>query len=263
MNFLIALIAAGAGYAFGSISFARIVANWVIPGEDINVTEIKSPGNDQIFEMSSVSATSISFRKGPKYGCLTSILDIFKATVPVLFFRLAFPSDAYFLIAAVTSVVGHNFPLQYRFKGGRGISPILGGLIVVDFLAIPVTLILSTTIGLAVFRDVLIAYTGFVPLLIFWFWLRFDEPAYLLYALSINLVFWLAMWPELNQYIRFKRSRDRAQEQDFWAQLESTDMGRPIKHLRRFGLRKDNKSSEFTDADQPSKEIVFEEEGQE
>ncbi|KPK05111.1 MAG: hypothetical protein AMJ56_16375 [Anaerolineae bacterium SG8_19] len=263
MNLLITLIAAVVGYTFGSISFARIVANRVIPGEDITKTEIKSPIGDQVIEMTSVSATSISFRRGPKYGCVIGILDILKATIPVIFFKMAFPNDFYFLITAVMCVVGHNFPLQHRFKGGRGVSPILGGLIVVDFLAVPVTLILSTTIGLAVFRDVLIAYTGFIPLLILWFWLRFDEPAYLLYALAINLVFWPAMWPELKQYIKIKRSGDLSQEQGFLAQLEVSDMGRPIKYLRRFGLLKDNKRSEKADADQSPKDIIIEEAGQE
>ncbi|MGD2048078.1 MAG: glycerol-3-phosphate acyltransferase [Chloroflexota bacterium] len=260
MDLLITLIAAVVGYILGSISFARIVANWVVPGEDITKTEIKSPVGDQVFEMTSVSATSISFRRGPKYGCLIGLLDILKATIPVLFFKLAFPNDFYFLITAVMCVVGHNFPLQHRFKGGRGVSPILGGLIVVDFLAVPVTLILSIGLGLVVFRDVLIAYTGFIPLLVLWFWLRFDEPAYLLYALAINFVFWPAMWPELIQYIQVKRSGDRAREQDFWAQLEVTDMGRSIKHLRRFGLIKDNKRVENAEADQSLKDITIDEE---
>lgn len=252
MNFLIPLIAAVVGYALGSISFTRIVANRIMPGEDISKTEIKSPGGEQVVEMTSVSATSISFRKGPKYGCLIGILDILKATLPVLLFRLAFPNNFYFLITAVMCVVGHNYPVQHRFKGGRGISPIIGGLMVVDFLAIPVTLISSTVLGMAVFRDVLIAYTGFIPLLILWFLLRYDEPAYLLYALAINIVFWPAMWPELKQYIHLKRSGDLAQQGDFLAQLETTDMGRPIKYLRRFNLIKDNKGTDAADADQPT-----------
>jgi hypothetical protein len=115
----------------------------------------------------------------------------------------------------------------------------------------------------AVFRDVLIAYTGFIPLLILWFLLRYDEPAYLLYALAINIVFWPAMWPELKQYIHLKRSGDLAQQQDFLAQLETTDMGRPIKYLRRFGLIKENKGSDATDGDQPPENLVIEEKEQE
>ncbi len=238
MNMLVALLAAVVGYAFGSISFARLFAKGVASETDLAVTEIDIPGSEKKFELKTISATSIMLRRGARYGCFTSIFDMLKATLPVLAFRLLFPEQAYYLIAAVTCVIGHNYPVQHGFKGGRGMSPILGSLLAIDWLAIPVVLLVSNVIGLLILRDILVAYTGFVPLLIPWFFIRSDDPALIIYAVTVNIVFWIAIRPELFLYIAYKRAASPDQAVDLWKMVEGTDMGRHLKYLRRFGLAK-------------------------
>jgi acyl phosphate:glycerol-3-phosphate acyltransferase len=242
MNWAIALLAAMVGYGFGAISFARVVANRVVPGEDISSTEFDIPGSDQKMVLRSVSATSLSMRKGPGAGCITSILDMVKASFPMLLFRFVFPEQPYYLIVGVTAVLGHNFPVQHKFKGGRGLSPIIGGLFVIDWLVVPVALIVSNIIGLAVLKDVVLAYIGFLVVVIPWVWFRFGDIPTLLYALAINILFLWASRPELTQYFALKRSGEIDKAGDFLANLEQTDMGRPIKYMRKYGLIKEKKA---------------------
>jgi glycerol-3-phosphate acyltransferase PlsY len=210
MTIWIMLLAALAGYLSGSISFARIIGRIVAPGENIERTALEMKGSGTTFELKAVSATSLAVRKGPKAGCATSILDMLKAAIPALAFRLLFPQDYYHLIAAAAAVIGHNFPIYHRFKGGRGMSAVMGGLFVVDWLAIPVGIAASALIGLAILRDVFFAYAGWVLLIIPWLWFRFGDPAYIIYAVVVNAVYWIAVIPELKEYLEHKRRGDFA-----------------------------------------------------
>ena len=103
-------------------------------------------------------------------------------------------------------MAGHNFPIYYRFKGGRGMSTLYGGLLVIDWLSIPVTAIGGTLFGGLLLRDMFFAYTSGILFLIPWLWYRFDSPPYLLYGIVVNLLFWIAMIPELRDYIQKKRA---------------------------------------------------------
>jgi glycerol-3-phosphate acyltransferase PlsY len=237
MNLPIGLLAAAIGYLLGSLSFARLVGNLVMPEEDITTTELTVPGSEDKLVMSSVSATSISMRAGPKFGCVTSILDMLKVAIPTLAFKVWYPEAPYYLIVAAAGVVGHNWPVYYRFQGGRGFSAVFGGMFILDWIAIPVTTLGGMLLGLLVFRDILVAYMAGLWLMIPWLWFRTHDWAYLMYALAINLFFIVAMLPELKQYIPLKR----AGKADFSAALQSTDMRHMLKIAHKLGLLKEEK----------------------
>ncbi len=232
MNPFIGLLAAGLGYLFGSISFTRLIGRLFIPQEDLSRTELAVPGSDEKFVMTSVSATSLSLRRGPRLGCPTTILDMLKVTLPTLAFRLWYPETPYFLIAAAMGVVGHNWPVYYRFKGGRGFSAVFGGMLVIDWIAIILTSVGGMVVGFGLFRDVLIAYMAGMWLMIPWLWFRTHDWAHLAYAVAINIFFLVAMLPDLKQYIRFKREG----KVDLSAALQSTDLRYMLKVANRLGL---------------------------
>ena len=206
MHAPITVLAVLAGYLLGAISFARIIGNQVVPGEDLQLTQVDVGGSDKKYELVSVSATSIAMRAGLRLGCLTSLLDMLKVTFPVMFFRLVYPETDYYLITAAAGVAGHNFPAYYRFKGGLGLSPLLGGLIVIDWLAVPVTTLLSGLLGLFIFRNVVFVYGGAPFLLIPWMWLRFQDSSHLFYALTVNILCGVAAVPSFKNYIAMKRT---------------------------------------------------------
>lgn len=59
---------------------------------------------------------------GPVAGVLTILFDIMKGVVPVLLAQKAGLQGFWFVAAACAPVLGHNWPVFTRFKGGRGFA---------------------------------------------------------------------------------------------------------------------------------------------
>lgn len=217
MNGTLAAGLALIAYLVGAISFARIVGARVAPGEDLTSTTLDLPG-DATIDYGGVSATSIAVRRGPKWGVVTGVLDMAKAFVPVLVTRLIWPDENYQLVVAVAVVVGHNYPVYHRFKGGRGQTAIYGGLLAIDWVAIPVTTVVGSVLGLVVLRDMFAAYALGMWLLVPWFWWRADA-AHVTYAVVVNVLFMVAMIPETRAYVDRRRRGELAQIKS-WADFK-------------------------------------------
>ncbi len=191
-------LAAIVGYLFGSISFARLVVR--ASGSDADITHIDVPlsGGD-VFVSDSVSASAVRMTLGRRLGCLTALLDMAKVAVPTLAFRLWAPEQPYYLVTAAAGLVGHDLPLFHGFKGGRGESPIYGGLIVIDPVAVIGTTLLGALAGLIAGNILVLRWAGMV-LLIPWLWIVTGDPWTLAYILFVVGAYLLAMRPELRQY---------------------------------------------------------------
>jgi glycerol-3-phosphate acyltransferase PlsY len=231
---LVALVAAIVGYLFGAISFARLVVRIAAPHRDLTHTEVKVDGTDDGVIMTAVSATTVSMRLGTKLGFVTVVLDMLKIAVPTLIVKLLYPEAYYFLVTAAAGMIGHIWPLYHRFRGGRGLSAVYGGMFAIDPIGVFITSIAGMLLGLVVLRDMLAAYVGGLWLLIPWLWFRTHEVAYLLYAVVVNVIFLLAMLPEARQYIRLRRE---GKVEDLSEVMQLTGMGRGIyKMAKRLGV---------------------------
>jgi glycerol-3-phosphate acyltransferase PlsY len=195
------------GYLVGSISFARVVGRFVAPGEVPSTARLEFNAAG-VVEVEGVSATSVSITAGRRWGLLVSVLDIAKAALVTLAFRLMAPDEPAYLVAATFAVVGHIWPLWHRFRGGFGVSPILGGLLVVDPVAVLVTIPLGIVIGL-VLADRLVVFDGWTVLLTPWFLVVRDEPEAALYALLTTLLYWWAMRVEIRDHLARLRTGPR------------------------------------------------------
>jgi glycerol-3-phosphate acyltransferase PlsY len=236
MNPLIALLAAVIGYLLGSISFARVINRLVAPDLDVTRAEVSVAGTDEKMPFGAVSGTAVSLKLGPKWGMTTALLDILKVTLPTLAFRLLYPGTHYFLIAATTGIVGHAWPIYYRFKGGRGLSPIYGGMFVVDFVGAWVTSMGGMLFGLIVLRDVSVSFLAGLWLIIPWLWFRTYDVWYLAYGIAVNILFMIAMIPEIKQVMEYRRRGIRSTMAE---DLDIMPMGRMIaKMANRVGLLK-------------------------
>lgn len=238
MDVRIALLAALVGYLLGSISFARVIMKLVAPEEELTGMDLDT-GTTETFRVETVGGTAVSVKLGAKYGMLTASLDILKVVFPTLAFKLVYPGMPYYLITATTGLAGHNWPLYYRFKGGRGLSPMYGGFLVVDWIGTLVTAVVGMFLGLVVFRNVFLSYLLGPWLMIPWLWFRTRDPWHVAYAVLVNLLFVLAMIPEIRTMRDQKR---RGIEGDMEASLDATPMGRGIRKMaNRLGLLQDNR----------------------
>lgn len=219
MSIGLAVMLGVVAYFIGAVSFARLVAGRVIPDEDISSTTMELIGGATI-EYGGVSATAVGARTGPKWGIVVGLGDMLKAFIPVLVVRLIWPDDWYHLVVAVMVIVGHNWPIYYRWHGGRGQSPLYGGLAAVDWVAIPVTTLVGMFVGLVVLRDMFFAYTLGQFLLIPWFiWQGTTEEV--IYAVVINLVFVVATIPEMGEYFE-KRKAGELKQVASWREFRTS-----------------------------------------
>jgi glycerol-3-phosphate acyltransferase PlsY len=199
------VFAALVGYMVGSISFARVITKVVAPEQDIDVIEIELPGGEAAFQSNAVSATTVRLHLGRRYGCLVSMLDMLKAFVPTLAVKLAWPDDALYLIVAGMVTVGHIWPVFHRFKGGRGLSPILGGMLVLDWLGVMITNLIGLIAGTFLGNNLVVLTGTGIVLMIPWIWIRSSDPAQVAYVAAMNLLYWTAMIPEWREYYRLWR----------------------------------------------------------
>jgi glycerol-3-phosphate acyltransferase PlsY len=228
MNPLIVLFAALTGYLLGSISFARVIVRLVAPGQELTGIEMEIADAKEPLHVQAYSGTAVASMLGDKWGGITALLDILKAAIPTLAFRLIYPEQPYHLVVSALALVGHNWPLYYRFKGGRGISPLMGGFLVVDWLGTVVTTVLSLFLGIAV-KQVLVAYVGGMWLMIPWLWIRTrGDPAHVIYVIAVNIFVALAMIPDIRTIIDRER---RDVGGSFEGSMDATPMGRGIKRM--------------------------------
>ncbi|MBK9008017.1 MAG: Glycerol-3-phosphate acyltransferase [Anaerolineales bacterium] len=239
MNTSLVLIAAGIGYLFGSVSFARVVARLFAPGIDPSNVRLSIQNTDEKFQVGVTSATTLSMQGGPKLGFLTAMLDMLKVALPTLYFKTQYPGEFYFLVTALGGMVGHVWPVWYRFKGGRGLTAVYGAMFTVDWVGTFVTFFGGMLLGIIVIRDLLVAYLSGLWLLVIWLWFRTHEMAYVWYGLAANLIFLFSMIPEIKQYLDLRR---RGFGADIGETVQLTGMGRGIyRFAKRLKLIRDSK----------------------
>jgi glycerol-3-phosphate acyltransferase PlsY len=220
----LALLAAAVGYFVGAISFTRVVAHFAAPGADFSRTTYAMEKNQQTLSVTSVNATALALRAGPVIGMLTGILDMLKFFIPTLVFRLMYTSAPYFLIVAAAGMAGHVWPVYYRFRGGRGISQVYGGMLAIDPLGAVVCGFAGPILGLLL-RDTFITFIGGMWLLIPWLWFTTHDWRFAAYAITVNLIFILASLPEMREYLRIRRSGASPSFEDT---LQTTPMGKGL-----------------------------------
>lgn len=144
MTLALALVA---GYLIGSLSGARIVGGRRGAG-DLSSTKVVLDGTGSSVETHGVSPSALQARQGGRSGLPAGAIDIAKALVPALAARLIWPDTPEHVLVAAGALVGHVWPVYHRFVGGYGISPLLGGLFVIDWRAPLLAIALFAVLGL-------------------------------------------------------------------------------------------------------------------
>ena len=120
---LTSIAAIVASYLLGSISFSILIARYV-KGIDIRQHGSGNAGATNTLRV---------LGKGP--GITVFVLDIAKGIAAVLLGRLLMPDGELVpALCGLAAIVGHNWPVYFRFKGGKGIATTVGALATLSFL---------------------------------------------------------------------------------------------------------------------------------
>ena len=117
VNILLCLII---GYLIGSLNFAIIYSK--LKGDDIRNHGSGNAGTTNVLR---------TYGKGP--AAIVFILDILKGVIAILLMRLIFGGMIYDCSAALGAILGHNFPVYYKFRGGKGVATSFAVLLTLHF----------------------------------------------------------------------------------------------------------------------------------
>lgn len=118
-------------YMCGNVSFARIISN--IKKDDITKMGSGNPGS-----------TNILRNYGFKFGILNLALDMLKGFTPALIAYFVFEKSYVMLyIAGISAMLGHIYPVLFKFKGGKGIATMMGLFLAAN----PIATLIAIVIG--------------------------------------------------------------------------------------------------------------------
>ena len=169
------------GYLLGSIPTAYIVSR-IRKGIDIRTV---GTGN--------MGAANVMREIGTREGIFVCLIDIVKGAGAILIAQMLNIPELWVFGAGFTALVGHNFPVFTRFRGGRGSATCIGIFLV---LAPKATLVTLAMVGIpflttrkfsaTIFIGFVLACLGFVLLPLF-IWLLEGSLMLACYVLAIDV----------------------------------------------------------------------------
>ena len=151
MNFTLIFVACAlSGYLLGSIPFGLVL------------TRLAGYGDIRKIGSGNIGATNVLRTGNKTLALLTVILDAFKAGIAAyvaiklvpneLCFMFGWPATTSLIggmIAGLSGVIGHMFPVWLKFKGGKGVSSAFGFLLItywpLALIALAVWLVMAFT----------------------------------------------------------------------------------------------------------------------
>ncbi|MBI5192101.1 MAG: glycerol-3-phosphate 1-O-acyltransferase PlsY [Nitrospirae bacterium] len=113
-SYFIKILLTVVSYFTGAIPFGLIISMFMGAGD------IRKMGSGNI------GATNVLRTTGKLGGAITLLLDALKGFIPVLIARQLWGIDSWTLVIAFAAVIGHNFPVYLKFKGGKGVATSYG-----------------------------------------------------------------------------------------------------------------------------------------
>ncbi|MEY4479985.1 MAG: hypothetical protein RLZZ267_663 [Bacillota bacterium] len=130
-------------YLLGSISFSYLF------GKLLKGIDIRQHGSGNAGATNTLRVLGV----GP--GITVLLLDVVKGIVAVLLIRMFTDNQWLHVLAGVAAIVGHNWPIYFGFKGGKGIATTIG---------VTATLISLPALYAGIIGLLLIATTRYVSL---------------------------------------------------------------------------------------------------
>lgn len=195
MTFIISLIAIFVSYLFGSLPMGYLVAR--LYGIDVTASGSGRIGGTNVLRTAGVAAAG-----------LTVLGDILKGLIPIYFIAiLGMPLTT--ALSASAAVLGHNYSIFLKFRGGVGAGTAMGSLAGLSF---PIALIVAgfglVALFISRYASVLsttIAITGLLTLIIS-AWLGYTPYEYIVAGVLNLFIMLYALRPN---YARLRAGTER------------------------------------------------------
>lgn len=115
------IIGIAASYLLGSVSFSILMARW------LKKIDIRQHGSGN----AGATNTLRVLGKGPALAVF--LLDIAKGVAAVLIGRWLGDDEWVPVVCGLAAIIGHNWPIFFRFKGGKGIATTIGVVAILAF----------------------------------------------------------------------------------------------------------------------------------
>lgn len=112
-------------YLWGSIPYGYLITRF---STGKNILE-QGSGN--------VGSTNVGRVAGRKMAIITQLLDMLKGLLPVALYMYIYniqintPTQSYIYLLAFAAIIGHNFSIFLKFKGGKGVNTTLGASVLI------------------------------------------------------------------------------------------------------------------------------------
>lgn len=174
------------GYLIGNINPAYIIGRV----KNVRVKEIGSqnPG-----------ASNITMTLGWKLGATTALVDMLKAAIPVLIFKILNYTDLELLIVGTSVVIGHIYPILFKFKGGKGTASFIGMILAINPISgffIGLILVIVTILTDYIALGTIFMMSGYLVVVLFTY-----STNYLLVSLIVPVISYYKHFPNIIKII--------------------------------------------------------------
>jgi glycerol-3-phosphate acyltransferase PlsY len=176
------------GYLLGSIPTAYIVSR-IRKGIDIRNVGSRNMGGANVMR-----------EIGTHEGVFVGLFDIAKGAGAILIAQALNTSELWVFGAGFAALVGHNFPVFARFRGGRGSATIIGIFLVLAPEAMLVTLVVVAIPFFTTRKFGAAILIGFALLPLF-AWLFEGSLTLVRYALAIDVFMLIRNLPDIKQFL--------------------------------------------------------------
>ncbi|MEA5018668.1 MAG: glycerol-3-phosphate 1-O-acyltransferase PlsY [Erysipelotrichaceae bacterium] len=175
MNYLISALI---GYLLGSFNTAYLLSK--AKGFDIRDKGTHNPG-----------ASNVTITLGWKFGIITALFDILKASLAVVIAQTIFKNvENVGLVSGIMAVFGHMYPIYLKFQGGKGFASYIGMILAIDWKFALILMVVCALI--TIITDYIAIATMFAVIFFPIYYYLYNDISFVfigLVALSLLIVF--------------------------------------------------------------------------
>jgi acyl phosphate:glycerol-3-phosphate acyltransferase len=185
------------GYLLGSIPAPYWIAR-ARKGIDIRTVGVRNMGSANVIR-----------EVGKWEGALAAIIDVGKGTAAVWIAHLIGVTEYWIMAAGFAAVLGHNFPIFLKFRGGRGAAAFIGVMLFLSPIATAVSLCIFAVLWLVIHHTfTALAVTS--PFIVIAIWLVERSPILILFVVVTILFMFIRSKYRLREFkMAFTRLFDK------------------------------------------------------